>query len=454
VARNLEMGTLGEGASGLSVSSRPAASVLPTASGPPPLGPAVRFFSAVFLSLYGDWLTTVALLVVLFEVSHNPVAPAGYMVVRVAPRVLGPWLGGRLTDRRSPRVVMVATSSVQAILTISLIGSHRAGLMWAIYSAVGLAQFAGALGRPSQGAILPSLVAERQLPRANATYGLFFSTSIFVAPAIGAALLPGVGPDPLFAIDAATFAIAAVLMGTLPRTQRDHPGSANRSPRDRRAIAAVRHALRQPAIRVVAVANFASGLTVTVTQAVLVVAAHERFGGDAAVGYLYSSVGIGGVLGGLIALRWIPPRAWTRFAAFVAIVISVVAIAGFSASTAVPVALLMLALSAVSGSSLDTWGITEVQRRAPPGYQGRYNSVIFIAQYSGMLLGALWALGTAGALHWDVAIEWACAAMLVLIGAVWIRGGSPGALAVEEGIDLPGVGRPRRARRSEGRRRG
>jgi predicted MFS family arabinose efflux permease len=384
----------------------------------------------MFLSLYGDWLTTVALLVVLFELTNSPVAPAAYMLVRVAPRVLGPWWGGRLADRLSPRVVLMVTSVFQALLTVSLISSHRANLIWAIYAAVAVAQFVGAVGRPSQGALLPSLVSHAGLPRANATYGLFFSTSIFVAPAIGALLLLRVGPDVLFAIDAATFAIAAALVATLPASRSravpsDPPGM-------QKSFHTIRAALRQPEIRMVVAANFASGLIPTVTQAFLVVAAHERFGGDASVGYLYSSVGVGGAVGGLVALRWIPTRGWTRFAVFVAITIELVATAGFSSSAVVQFALLLLAVSAVAGSSLDTWGVTEIQRRAPDGFMGRYNSVIFVSLYAGMLVGALWALAVASLLHWDVAIEVACAAMLALVGLVWLSGGSRGAVVVDQ----------------------
>jgi predicted MFS family arabinose efflux permease len=374
----------------------------------------------VFLSLYGDWLTTVALLVVLFEATNSPAAPAGYMVVRVAPRALSPWLGGNLADRLSPRVVMAVTSALQALFSLSLIASHRLELIWGIYLAVAVAQFTGALGRPSQGAVLPTLVSDRALPRANATYGLFFSTSIFVGPALGAALLANVGPDPLFAIDAATFAISALLIVTLPRTIQQPEGDVTIPGRSQRSAGSLRLALHQPEIRVVAAANFASGLAVTVTQALLVVAAHERFGGDAAVGYLYSSVGIGGAVGGMVAFRWIPARLWTRLSVFLAIVVSLVAIAAFSAATAIPLALLALAISSLTGSSVDTWGVTEIQRRAPPGFMGRYSSVIFVSMYSGMLVGALWALGTAGVFHWDVVIQISCAAMLVLMAAVWL----------------------------------
>jgi MFS family permease len=327
-----------------------------------------------------------------------------------------------LADRVSPRLVMVIAASFQALFTASLISSHRLGVLWAIYVAVAAAQFAGSLGRPSQGAMLPGLVEARQLARANATYGLLLSSSIFVAPAIGAVLLLRVGPDPLFAIDAATFVVAALLVATLPDRQGPHRHR-NSSAGTSTALALLR-AVRQPAIRVVAAANFANGLTVTVTQALLVVAAHERFGSDAAVGYLYASVGVGGALGGLVALRWIPSRLWTRLGVFLAVTVEVVTLAGFSASTATLLALVLLAISASAGSSLDTWGLTEVQRSAPPGLMGRYNSIVFLAMYSGMLVGAVWALGTSSVLHWDVAIEVACAAMLVLVGLVWISGGS------------------------------
>lgn len=382
---------------------------------------AARFFAAVCLSLYGDWLSTVALLVVLFELTHTAAAPAGYMLVRVAPRAAVPWLGGHVADRFSPRRVMVATAIAQGLFTASLIASHRSGTVWSIYAAVGLAQLVGALGRPSQGALLPTLVKESDLPRANATYGLFFSTSIFLAPAIGAALLVRGGADLLFALDAGTFLACALLIYSLPSGSTTAARVGASSTRDH-GKSALRLALRQPAIRMIAAANFATAFTVTVTQALLVVAANERFGSDAAVGYLYSSVGVGGAVGGLIALRWIPRRGWIRLAVYAATVVDLVAIAGFAASAVAVLALLALAVSSLTGSSVDAWGLTEVQRRAPPGFMGRFNSVIVSSMYTGMLGGAVWALATAHFIHWDIAIELASTAMLLLVGVVWLLG--------------------------------
>lgn len=447
-------GTPLEGVLRLPAPSEPAASFFDGL--PPPYrggrGPILRFFVGSVLSWYGDWLSTVALVVILYELTGNPAGPAGYILVRVAPRALGPLLGGRLADQLSPRRIIIIGTTLQAAFTASLILSDRAGAIWAIYAAVGLAQFAGALVRPSQSALLPMLVSDAALPRANATYVLFLSTSIFVGPAIGAALLLRVGPDPLFAIDAASFLVSALLVATLPSPRRVGHSTGRDAQRGWFASRGILLALRQPEVRMVAATNFASGLAVTVTQALLVVAARERFGGDEAVGYLYSSVGIGGTLGGLLALRWTPPRSWTRLAVFLAIATELLALTGFSAIPLVLVALLLLAVSSVGGSAFEVWGLTEVQRRAPPGFMARFNAVIFLSLYSGMLVGALWALGTASILHWDRAIEVACAAALVLVSVVWAtsRSGAP----VAELDGKAAISRRRSARRSEARRSG
>lgn len=272
--------------------------------------------------------------------------------------------------------------------------------------------------------MLPRLVTDRALPRANATYWLFFSSSIFVAPVIGAIMLGRTGADLLFAIDAVTFAISAVLFATLPSGRAEEPNRVAGQAAASGTLAGLRVALRHSAVRGVAAANFASGVAVTVTQALLVVAAHEHYGGDAAVGYLYAGVGVGGTLGGIIALRVAPPRHWVKGAVFLVVVTELISLAGFGAVSALTAAFALLALSSLAGSSFDIWGGTEVQRLAPPGYMGRFNSVIWLSQYAGMLLGALWALGTASIFHWDRAVQIACAAMLVVVIAALLSGGS------------------------------
>jgi len=166
-----------------------------------------RYLTGTTLSLYGDWLSTVALVVLLFRLV-GPAAPAGYMLARVLPRLVGGARGGVLADRFAPHRLVAACAAVQGLLTLSIVGSARAGMAWAIYGAVALCQFTGGLARPAIGALVPRVAPPQRLERANALYGLGQSSSIAAGPALGAALLAITSPYTLLVIDAITFFVA------------------------------------------------------------------------------------------------------------------------------------------------------------------------------------------------------------------------------------------------------
>ncbi|MDQ2960735.1 MAG: MFS transporter, partial [Candidatus Dormibacteraeota bacterium] len=237
-----------------------------------------------------------------------------------------------------------------------------------------------------------------------------------------AAVLVVSGPDLLFAIDAATFVIAAALALTLPVTRRAPapplPGRLSLG-----IIDGLRRGLAEPMIRMLAAAMFAGGLAATITQAFLVVAADQRFGGDHAVGYLYSAVGIGGLVGAVASLRWQPRASNLRMVMVVGALIEILSLAGFSASGALALAMLFLSISSAAGDVIVNWGMTSIQLHAPEGYLGRFNSVFWLAQSLGMLLGAVFALVIANAMRWDRSIQVACAAVITVVAAVALLGG-------------------------------
>ena len=275
-------------------------------------GPAARFFVAVFLSLYGDWLTTVALLVVLFQLTQSPLRRPGYMLVRVAPRVSAcGWGAALLTAVAADR--HGAASVAQAIFTLSLIASHRTGAVWAIYVAVAAAQFSGALGRPSQGAILPSLVSDGicHVPTPHTGCSLAPASS-WLRPSVRRSLIRA-GPDPFFAVDAATFVVCA--------TGRD---ASRKLPRRKRALAGrarVGGRMAGPGIALWTPAS-ANGGGCQLRQR------HDGNGHPSAPRGRRSRALRRGRCGWLsvrergrrrggrrvsLRFRWIPPRSWTRF---------------------------------------------------------------------------------------------------------------------------------------------
>src|SRR5947209_6644643 len=128
--------SVGEGQSGTTDNLR-----RPTPNG------AVRLLVAAGTSYYGDWLTTVALVVLLFRLTGTATAPALYILARVAPRVLGPGPGGALADRFGPARLAAVCGAAQAALTASIIPFANLHVIWAVYVVVGMSQLLGAMAQ-------------------------------------------------------------------------------------------------------------------------------------------------------------------------------------------------------------------------------------------------------------------------------------------------------------------
>jgi MFS family permease len=363
--------------------------------------------------MYGDWLTTVAIVVLVVRATGSSAAPAGYMLARVLPRILGAGPGGSLADRHGGARVVAVFAVMQGILTASIIPAGHAGAAWAIFAAVALGQLCQGASRSAMGTIIPSVAGSARIGRANALYNIGQASAIVIAPALAAPLLVLRGPDLLLGIDVVTFAVAAALMLSLPRSQQEE------RPRTEKVTAGpatgLRVIRRDPTLRMLAIAYVASALTATVAGSVLVLAAGDRFGGEHLVGCLYAAVGAGDILGGVVTLRRSPPRSMRR--ALVALsVVAVLGIATLTVTTALWMAVVVLAVSGVAETSYVSWGATVMQKSVDGEVLGRVNSVIVLAQSSGMVAGALLALFLVPLLGWAQALLVACFVGVALLG--------------------------------------
>ncbi len=366
---------------------------------------ALRFLVATGVSFYGDWLTTVALVVLLFRLTNSAVAPALYILVRVAPRVVGPFLGGSLTDRAGPARVAASCAAVQAVLTGGIVLLAQARAVWAIYILVAGAQFLNSLAQPALGALIPRVSTERELSRINGIYSSLFSSSILVSPALAALLLTRVAPEALIAADAVTFLVAAAILVTLQSSAAAVPGTAPKG-----FGAGLPLVRRDGVLRSYAAASLGNSAVVTALQAVLVVAASQRFGHDVDVGWLYAAVGAGGLLGSLSFIRPTPTRVG-RGAIIVASFLELGPLIVFVFAPQLVLAAALLFLSSLGGVLYQVRGSIGLQQRVPTELLGRVNAVIRFALYAGMLAGAVAAAILVQPLGWQATV------LIVAIGA-------------------------------------
>jgi MFS family permease len=364
----------------------------------PPTDRSARLLVAAGVSTYGDWLTVVALAVLLLRLTHQPEAPALYILAKVAPRVLGPTPGGFLADRLGPARVAGWCALAQSLLTAAIVVCAATGAVWPIFAAVAGAQFLGSMAQPGYSACIPRVTRTDRLMRVNAIYSGLFESSVLVAPAAGALLLAWIQPEALIAVDAGSFALAGVLMLSLrvaPLSNGFAPGRGHSS--------AIRVVARDPMLRSLAASFCCSAAAITALQAVLVVAAAERFGQDTAVGWLYAAVGAGGVAGSVALLRWRPPSIGA-LGISVGFLLEIVPLALFALVGGLVPALALLGFSTAAGALYQTRGQTALQERVPPEILGRVNGVLRLLLYSGMLAGAVAAVALVDVVGWSTLV--------------------------------------------------
>ncbi|MCF2527364.1 MFS transporter [Yinghuangia soli] len=351
-----------------------------------------RVWAGEALSGLGDLAFEVAFLWLVLEHTGSPALLAAVLVVQAVPRGVLMLLGGAVTDRVSPRTVLLACHLVRAAAVLALGAASAAGQVhtWQFF-ALGLAAGAAeAFSVPAGGSILPQLVPHDDLARANAWVGFGEQGGRLAGPVLGGALVVWAGTATAAWFNAATFLAAAAAIASVPRRQPaaerpapaadGGPGAAGTGSALRRDITAgLAYARRSRDVRTVLLLVGAATLSYAGLFAVGLPALAATYpDGPMTLGLLVSAWGLGQLLGSAAAAATGLPERWgllivgmtlTEGAAF--------AVLGF-APTAWGAAALLAMLGFGVAYSSDVALPTYVQTRTPPEYLGRVNSVIYL----------------------------------------------------------------------------
>lgn len=270
-------------------------------------GPLARLLAGEFVSSIGDWLYLVALLIVVYQRSRDPILLGVVGAARILPYVVLSVPAGIVADRFDRRLVLLITDVARGLVMLGLAWLVATdGPLLAIVALAIVATCFSAFFGPTIGAYLPTLVRdETELGPANSAWATLDNLAFIVGPAIGGLLIAVSGLTLAFLLNAASFVVVATVLWQLPSSAQapvveassdtaDMPARpADRSARD------VLRASRQILAGIVAidfVGSFAFGGLGILT---VVLATDVYKGGDEATGYLNAAIGVGGLLGAL-----------------------------------------------------------------------------------------------------------------------------------------------------------
>jgi MFS family permease len=182
----------------------------------------LRLWLGLSISYLGDQFTNIALLWFVLQLTGSGIAVSLVLLCFQLPGMLTGPLLGTLLDRWQPRLVIGIDNCVRALLIGAIPGLYLLGTLqlWHIYA---LALLAGALS-PATGAgvrvILPHLVAEDALERANALSSTSLQCASLLGPALAGIVVTQVGGAFALLIDAVSFLLMGLLVFSLPPISR------------------------------------------------------------------------------------------------------------------------------------------------------------------------------------------------------------------------------------------
>ncbi|HEY6621797.1 MAG TPA: MFS transporter [Steroidobacteraceae bacterium] len=357
----------------------------------------------------GDQFFLVALPWLILQLTGSGAVLGGIMMVGAIPRAALMLIGGAVTDRVSPRKIMILTAAARTLLVGALaafIWTHHVEV-WQIYVLSFFFGVADAFAAPAAQSFLPSLVVPAQLPAANALSQGTQQLAMLAMPAPAGIIIAAFGLASAFSIDAISFLfiIAALLM------LRDPPRVESAVPHSNvihSILEGLRYVKNDIALRtlllVASVLNFCISGPLSVGLAFV---AKSEFGSPTAFGLLMSSVAAGSLVGLLLAAAR-KQRKRGRILVVVSVIVGIcTASIGMLSQlwSLLPVLFVMSASAGFLNVHLLAW----FQQRVDRAMLGRVMSVLMFASLGLMPLS----LAAAG-----VAVQWSLRGMFAGAGAL------------------------------------
>ncbi|MEM6500585.1 MAG: MFS transporter [Cyanobacteria bacterium P01_C01_bin.89] len=371
------------------------------------------------VSNFGDQFYFVALPWLTLQLTGSPLDLGAVLMTVAIPRAILMVLGGALSDRLSPRNVMLISNGLRVVLTaiLAALVGFQATQLWHLYLLAFSFGVIEGFFSPAAEAIVPTLVSKDQLVASNVLGQSANQLILFIGPALAGAVIAAVGVGAAFTIDALSFLVSSTALLLIhPRRSPSltSPTAHSCCASDSSAVdssAANLSAVDSSAVDLSAVTNGApKGLMLDISEGLqyswqnrplrtlllsltvynflfigplqvgIVALAQDRFAaaGALALGIAISAWGAGGLLGSLLP-QWIPnlPPLGTLM-----LLLASIQGVGMVAMSFVPHWLLASLVSLVLGGCSSFFiliATTWIQRKTPPEILGRVMGVSLLA---------------------------------------------------------------------------
>jgi MFS family permease len=269
-----------------------------------------RVFLANTASFLGDQVVPVALAFAVLEVTGSATALGIVLLARTVPFAVFVLTGGVWADRLPRHLMMVTSDGVrfvsQGVFAVLLFSGHAA--LWAMVVLQAVHGAAAAFFRPASSGLIAQLLPRELRQRGTALMYSVSNVAAVLGPVLAGIMLVWLSPAWMLAIDSISFAISGLLLAGV-RTPGRAPARAQAQSFVRDLADGWKEVVSRPWLRSW-ILNFAL-FQFAVLAAFLVlgpVVSQTALGGATAWAVMSACVGVGSLLGSIVAIRWQPAR--------------------------------------------------------------------------------------------------------------------------------------------------
>lgn len=365
------------------------------------------YFAGQSLSLIGTWMQSITQSWLVFAMTHSGFKVGLLVALQTLPiLVLGP-IGGTIADRFGKYRIIFWTQGLAGLQALLLAGLELSGhlTLWPLYAVAFSLGMINTVDNPTRQTFIVEMVGRDQLPNAVTLNSVMVNAARAIGPAAAGIMIATIGSGWCFVVNGMSFAFVLFALKMMDKSElRPAP----RSTRLRGQLSeGFRYVGRTPVLRDALIMMALIGCLTYEFQTSLPLIAGNTFHGDSRTyGYLTAFMGIGAVIGGLIAAGN-HRRGPRRLVATSSIFGVVVLFAAVSPSLIVEeIALLLVGACSVTFLAL---GNATLQLESEPQMRGRVMSLWSVAflgstpvggplvGFVGGAAGARYALGLGGA---------------------------------------------------------
>ncbi|MDP4098322.1 MFS transporter [Paenibacillus sp. P96] len=272
-----------------------------------------KLFTAGVVNGIGDRFFQVALLAMMIRLTGSGLGVGIVLGLRMLPFLLLAPLGGWLADRFSRRTLMIWTDMLRALIALSFFGVSGPEQLWIVYSSSFLLACGEAMYAPVRKSAIPVLVAPHRLLTVNSLEQLMTGVVLIAGSAVGGVIAVLFGSGWSFVINAVSFVLAGLIVRSIV-----FPSMGSSARRSETSQAEAQHSLemererRTPLLRTLLAGSAALQAALLlellvpvfngIDNVLISVYPVEEFGtGEEGVGLFYGALGLGLLLGPLLA---------------------------------------------------------------------------------------------------------------------------------------------------------